>query len=32
MRASFERLQLMVADLHPTAEADPAKVERTLDG
>jgi hypothetical protein len=27
MRASFERLQQMVADLHPTDEADPAKAE-----
>jgi hypothetical protein len=27
MRASFERLQQVVADLHPTNEADPAKAE-----
>ena len=27
MRASFDRLQQMVADLHPTDEADPAKAE-----
>ena len=27
MRATFERLQLMVADLHPTEETDPAKAE-----
>jgi hypothetical protein len=27
MRASFERLETMVADLHPTDEADPAKAE-----
>jgi hypothetical protein len=27
MGASFERLQQMVADLHPTDEADPAKAE-----
>ena len=27
MRASLERLQMMVADLHPTEEADPAKAE-----
>ena len=27
MRASFERLQAMVADLHPTEETDPAKGE-----
>ena len=27
MRDSFERLQTMVADLHPTDEADPAKAE-----
>jgi hypothetical protein len=27
MRASFERLQQMVAELHPTDEADPAKAE-----
>jgi hypothetical protein len=27
MRASFERLQQMVADLHPTDEADPTKAE-----
>jgi hypothetical protein len=26
-RARFERLQTMVADLHPTDEADPAKAE-----
>jgi hypothetical protein len=26
-RASFERLQQMVADLHPTDEADPAQAE-----
>ena len=27
MRASFERLQTMVADLRPSEEADPAKAE-----
>ena len=27
IRASFERLQAMVAGLHPTEEADPAKAE-----
>jgi hypothetical protein len=27
IRASFERLQIMVADLHPTDEPDPAKAE-----
>lgn len=27
MRASFDRLEPMVADLHPTDEADPAKAE-----
>jgi hypothetical protein len=27
MRASFERLQTMVSDLHPTDEVDPAKAE-----
>jgi hypothetical protein len=27
MRASFERLQAMVADLRPSEEADPAKAE-----
>jgi hypothetical protein len=27
MRGSFERLQQMVTDLHPTDEADPAKAE-----
>jgi hypothetical protein len=27
MRASFERLQQMVTDLHPTDETDPAKAE-----
>ena len=27
MRASFERLQQMDADLHPTDETDPAKAE-----
>ncbi len=27
MRASFERLEQMVAGLHPTDEADPAKAE-----
>ena len=31
MRASFERLQQMVADLHPTDEADPAKAELVAD-
>ena len=31
MRASFERLQQMVADLHPTDEADPAKAELIAD-
>jgi hypothetical protein len=29
MRASFERLQAMVADLHPTEDADPAKPRRS---
>jgi hypothetical protein len=27
MRASCERLETMVAELHPTDEADPAKAE-----
>ena len=27
VRESFERLETMVADLHPTDEADPAKAE-----
>jgi hypothetical protein len=27
MRATFDRLQLMVADLHPADEADAAKAE-----
>ncbi|HYX83869.1 MAG TPA: hypothetical protein VE777_02765 [Gaiellales bacterium] len=27
MRSSLERIQLMVADLHPTEESDPAKAE-----
>jgi hypothetical protein len=27
MRESFERLQTMVTELHPTDEADPAKAE-----
>jgi hypothetical protein len=27
IRNSFERLETMVADLHPTDEADPAKAE-----
>jgi hypothetical protein len=27
MRASFERLERMVADLYPTNEPDPAKAE-----
>jgi hypothetical protein len=31
MRASFERLQQMVADLHPADEADPAKAELIAD-
>jgi hypothetical protein len=31
MRASFERLETMVAELHPTDEADPAKAEFIAD-
>jgi hypothetical protein len=27
MRATFDRLQLMVADLHPADEVDPGKAE-----
>jgi hypothetical protein len=27
MRANFDRLQVMVADLHPADEADPANAE-----